>query len=88
MKVELYRIQPDAAIPRHTHGGREYTLVVAGGYSDASGRFGPGDLALKGPEDTHRPIGDPGEVCFALIVRDGALRLTGVMGMAQRILGR
>lgn len=88
MEVELYRIQPDAAIPRHSHGGQEYTLVVTGGYTDSSGSFGPGDLAVKGPEDTHRPVGDAGEVCFALIVRDGAFRLTGALGVVQRILGR
>ncbi|MFT5774367.1 ChrR family anti-sigma-E factor [Hyphomonas sp.] len=88
MEVELYRIQPDGAIPRHSHGGEEYTLVVTGGYTDASGSFGPGDLAVKGPEDTHRPVGDAGEVCFALVVRDGAFRLTGALGLAQRILGR
>jgi putative transcriptional regulator len=87
MEVELYRIQPDAAIPRHTHGGREFTLVLMGGYTDATGSYGPGDLAVKGPEDTHRPVGDPSEVCFALIVRDGAIRLTGAMGVVQRILG-
>ncbi|MBU2607561.1 MAG: ChrR family anti-sigma-E factor [Alphaproteobacteria bacterium] len=88
MEVELYRIQPDAAIPRHTHGGQEFTLILAGGYTDETGSFGPGDLAVKGPEDTHQPVGDSGEICFALIVRDGAIRLTGAMGVVQRMLGR
>jgi putative transcriptional regulator len=88
MEVELYRIQPDATIPRHTHGGQEFTLVLAGGYTDETGSFGPGDLAVKGPEDTHQPVGDSGEICFALIVRDGAIRLTGAMGVVQRMLGR
>jgi len=88
MEVELYRIQPDATIPRHTHGGQEFTLVVTGGYTDETGSFGPGDLAVKGPDDTHQPVGDSGEVCVALIVRDGAIRLTGALGVVQRILGR
>ncbi|KCZ92338.1 ChR family anti-sigma factor [Hyphomonas johnsonii MHS-2] len=86
-EVELYKIQPGAAVPRHTHAGSEYTLVVTGGFSDASGNYGPGDLAVKGPDDTHQPIGDPGEVCYALAVRDGGLRFTGVMGVIQRLLG-
>jgi putative transcriptional regulator len=86
-RVELYRIQPGAAVPRHTHGAKEYTLVLAGGYSDASGSYGPGDLAVKGPEDTHLPVGDEGEVCYALIIH-GGLRLTGAMGIVQRLLGR
>lgn len=85
-RVELYRIQPGAAVPRHTHGAKEYTLVLAGGYSDATGSYGPGDLAVKGPEDTHLPVGDEGEVCYALIIH-GGLRLTGAMGIVQRLLG-
>ena len=88
MEVELYRIQPDAAVPRHTHGGQELTLILTGGYTDASGSFGPGDLAVKGPEDTHRPVGDAGDICFALTVRSGAIRLTGALGLVQRLLRR
>lgn len=87
-EIELFRIQPGASVPRHTHGANEYTLVVTGGYSDGTGSYGPGDLSLKGPDDTHTPVGDEGEVCYALIVRDGALRLTGMIGVMQRILGQ
>ncbi|MEH6490149.1 ChrR family anti-sigma-E factor [Hyphomonas oceanitis] len=86
-RVELYRIQPGATVPRHTHGAQEYTLVLAGGYSDATGSYGPGDLAVKGPDDTHVPVGDEGEVCYALIIH-GGLRLTGAMGLVQRLMGR
>tara|TARA_R110000787_G_scaffold16825_3_gene52888 strand:+ start:7759 stop:8415 length:657 start_codon:yes stop_codon:yes gene_type:complete len=86
-RVELYRIQPGATVPRHTHGAQEFTLVLAGGYSDATGSYGPGDLAVKGPEDTHLPVGDEGEVCYALIIH-GGLRLTGAMGIVQRLMGR
>jgi putative transcriptional regulator len=88
LDVELYRIQPSARVPRHTHGGMEFTLVVAGGFSDETGSYGPGDLAVKGQEDTHQPVGDAGEVCFALAVRDAGLRFTGIMGLIQRVLGR
>ena len=88
LEVELYRIQPNARVPRHSHGGTEFTLVVAGGFTDETGSYGPGDLAVKGPDDTHQPVGDAGEICFALAVRDAGLKFTGVMGMIQRVLGR
>ena len=88
LEIELYRIQPNAKVPRHSHGGTEFTLVVAGGFSDETGSYGPGDLAVKGPDDTHQPVGDPGEVCFALAVRDAGLQFTGIMGVIQRVLGR
>ncbi|MEO1189022.1 MAG: cupin domain-containing protein, partial [Pseudomonadota bacterium] len=30
-------------MPKHSHHGSEFTLVVAGGFTDESGSFGPGD---------------------------------------------
>ena len=86
--VELYRIEPGCTVPKHSHSGSELTLVVAGGFSDESGSFGPGDISLKGPEDTHQPTGDMDGVCFALAVRDGGLRFTGLLGVVQRLIGQ
>ncbi|MAN45379.1 MAG: hypothetical protein GYB49_15900 [Alphaproteobacteria bacterium] len=88
LEVELYRIQPGARVPRHTHGGQEFTLVVSGGFSDETGSYGPGDMAINGPEDTHQPVGDADGICYALAVRDSGLRFTGVMGLVQRLLGK
>ncbi len=34
------------------------------------------------------PVGDAGEPCYALAVRDAGLRFTGAMGLVQRVLGR
>jgi putative transcriptional regulator len=87
METELYRIAPGARIARHSHAGSEYTLVLAGGFTDERGSYGPGDVIINGPDDCHQPVGDPGEVCFALAVRDGGLRFTGMIGVIQRLLG-
>ena len=87
-EVELYRIEPGCTVPKHSHHGSEFTLVVAGGFSDESGSFGPGDLSLKGPQDTHQPTGDMDGVCYALAVRDGGLKFTGMMGLIQRLVGQ
>ena len=87
-EVELYRIEPGCTVPKHSHAGSEFTLVVSGGFSDESGSFGPGDLCLKGPEDTHQPTGDMDGVCYALAVRDGGLKFTGMMGLLQRLVGQ
>lgn len=87
-EVELYRIEPGCTVPKHSHSGSEFTLVVAGGFSDESGSFGPGDISLKGPEDTHQPTGDMDGVCFALAVREGGLRFTGLLGVVQRLVGQ
>ncbi|MEM7458361.1 MAG: ChrR family anti-sigma-E factor [Pseudomonadota bacterium] len=87
-EVELYRIEPGCTVPKHSHHGSEFTLVVAGGFSDESGSFGPGDISLKGPQDTHQPTGDMDGVCYALAVRDGGLKFTGMMGLIQRLVGQ
>ncbi len=87
LDVELIRIAPGAVVPRHSHAGREYTLVLSGGFSDNAGSYGPGDLTVRGPDDTHRPRGDEDGVCIVLAVRDGGLRFTGVMGFVQRLIG-
>lgn len=86
MEVELYRIAAGSKIPRHSHSGDEYTMVLTGGFSDERGNYGPGDVCRNGPTDTHQPIADEDEVCYALAVRDGGLRFTGVMGMFQKLL--
>ena len=87
-EVELYRIEPGCTVPKHSHSGSEFTLVVSGGFTDESGNFGPGDISLKGPDDTHQPTGDTDGVCYALAIRDGGLKFTGVMGLVQRLVGQ
>ncbi len=86
-EAELYRIDPGVAVPRHTHEGAEFTLVVSGGFTDETGAYGPGDLSLKGPADIHQPVADPDGPCIVLAVRDGGLRFRGVMGIVQRLMG-
>lgn len=86
-KVEILRIEPGCGAPRHTHEGNEYTLVVSGGFTDENGSYGPGDMSIAGPQDTHQPIADPGEVCYALAVTDGQLKFTGWLGLLQKLFG-
>jgi putative transcriptional regulator len=43
-------------------------------------------VVINGTDDYHQPVGDEGEVCYALAVRDGGLHFTGVMGFIQRTL--
>lgn len=78
--ASLMRIQPGASIPDHTHTGEELTLVLSGGFSDAGGHYGAGDVCHADPEISHAPIADPGEVCLCLVVADGPVKLTGLVG--------
>lgn len=80
-KVALMRIEPGRAMPRHTHRGLEYTVVLHGAYSDDGGvRMERGDLCEADPADEHQPVADPEEGCLCLIVLDAPLKLSGWMG--------
>ena len=89
VNAEILRIPPGVATPKHTHRGREYTLCLVGTFSDATGSYGPGDIAYADASVTHQPTAsrDGGPV-FVLAITDGGLQLTGLMGVLQRLTGR
>lgn len=80
VKVSLMRFKAGSLMPRHTHRGNEYTLVLAGGFTDGDNQFGPGDFVAKDPSHTHQPVVDDDGECLCLVVLDAPLRLTGAMG--------
>jgi putative transcriptional regulator len=80
-KARLLRIAPGLGVPEHTHAGDEATLVLQGGFSDAAGDYGPGDVAWADASVTHRPLADPGKPCICLAVTNAPLRLTGLTGL-------
>lgn len=83
-RTELLRIEPGWGAPRHTHTGLELTLVMSGAFKDSRGRFGPGEIVVSGPDVTHNPVADKGDVCYALAVTEGRLSFTGAFGLLQR----
>ena len=70
-----------SAIPNHTHGGGEWTLVLEGGFSDGLGRYRAGDICFADSTTVHRPLADPDGPCLCLIVADAPIRLTGLLGL-------
>jgi len=76
-KTSLLRIKPGTAIPSHTHGGREYTLVLKGGIVDDDRHYRRGDLMLADSEHEHRPVAAQDEECICLAVLDAPVRFTG-----------
>jgi putative transcriptional regulator len=80
LSTRLLRIKGGTALPQHTHEGTEYTLLLAGGFSDVSGHYVTGDVAVADPSVDHRPVADAGEDCLCLAVTDAPLRLTGRFG--------
>ncbi len=76
-RVQLLRIEPGRGLPEHTHTGREYSVVLQGGYTDNTGSYGIGDFAIGSPVTVHQPIADPGGACIALLAIESPIKLTG-----------
>ncbi len=78
-RARLIRAEPGAAVAAHSHRGEEWTLVLTGSYSDATGRYQAGDVQSTTPELTHCPMADAGPVCINLAVTDAPLIFKGLL---------
>jgi putative transcriptional regulator len=79
-RVSLLRLAPGRGLPMHRHVGAEFTVVLQGGYTDATGNYGVGDFAVGPGPEQHEPIADAGPPCIALIVLEQPIVLTGRWG--------
>ena len=77
--VGLLRIAPGTRVPMHGHSGNELTMVLAGGYSDATGSYRRGDVETADDGLVHQPVADVGEECVCLVVTEGDLQPTGLI---------
>jgi putative transcriptional regulator len=84
-RARLIRAAPGAAVATHTHRGEEWTLVLTGSFSDASGTYRAGDVQSTTPAVEHRPTADPGPVCINLAVTDAPLVFRGLL---PKIVGK
>lgn len=84
--ARLLRIEPGRAMPQHTHGGLEATLVLQGAFRDHAGRFGAGDVELANDAIDHQPIAEPGNTCICFAVNEAPMRLTGPFGRILQFL--
>jgi putative transcriptional regulator len=77
--LRLLHIPAGQAVPEHGHGGMEMTLVLRGGFSDLTGRFGVGDLEVTDEDVDHTPTAWPGEDCVCLAATNAPLRFHGLI---------
>jgi putative transcriptional regulator len=88
-EASLLRCRPGSAIPAHTHAGLEAVLVLQGGFSDQTGHYACGDVAVADHTTDHRPVADRAAECIIFIVLEAPVRLTGPFGrLIQRVLDR
>jgi putative transcriptional regulator len=75
----LLRVAPGASLPDHGHHGWEATCVLSGSFTDATGTYGPGDVAETDVGLMHQPVAGMGEPCICLIAWEGKLRMRGLL---------
>jgi putative transcriptional regulator len=87
-EVSFLRCRAGKSLPAHSHDGLEATLILAGGYSDVTGRYARGDIAIADETIKHRPIIDRDGECVVFLVLEGGVRLTSPWGrILQRLMG-
>jgi putative transcriptional regulator len=79
-RVFLLKARPGTHMPDHTHTGTELTLVLAGAFSHAGGRYGQGDFEEADDTVHHQPVVEAGETCICLVAMEGTLKLRGLTG--------
>ncbi len=77
--LRLLRGAPGANTGSHSHHGMEYTLVLKGGFTDATGNYGPGDFQVASAAINHDPVADAGKDCINLSLTTEPLRFDGLV---------
>lgn len=75
-RARLLRLQPGVTLPRHTHTGEEYALVLHGSFIDQTGRYSVGDFAEADGSLEHEPSVDSADPCIALLAIEGEIRFS------------
>lgn len=87
-RLYLLRARPGLPVPRHSHSGQEWTLVLAGGYKSGSQQFIPGDLHQEDEGCLHDLRIDDDGPCISLVVDEGKLRFANpLLRLLQPVLG-
>ncbi|MBO9098256.1 MULTISPECIES: ChrR family anti-sigma-E factor [unclassified Rhizobium] len=76
-KVNLMWIRAGRKLPTHTHEGAELTLVLEGAFSDARGRYGPGEISIADDSIVHRPVAENDRPCIAFSVLEAPIKFKG-----------
>lgn len=87
-RVGLMRIASGTRMPHHGHTDDEYTMVLAGGYTDSLGSYRRGDVESADTATVHQPVADDDGDCICLVVTRGELKPTGLFARLLQPLMR
>ena len=71
-EIKLIKMDPGASVPLHSHGGKEYILVLSGSFCDEFGKYNKGDIQINDQKIKHTPIAckEDGCICLSITEKD------------------
>ena len=71
-ELKLIKMDPGVSVPLHSHGGKEYILVLEGSFCDEYGKYSRGDIQINDQKIKHTPIASKytGCVCMSITEKD------------------
>ena len=71
-ELKLIKMDPGVSVPLHSHGGKEYILVLEGSFCDEYGEYSKGDIQINDQKIKHTPIAskDTGCICLSITEKD------------------
>ena len=79
-ELKLIKMEPGASVPIHSHGGKEYTLVLSGSFCDEYGNYSKGDIQINDQKIKHTPIASNVEGCICLTITEKDVIFFGRFG--------
>ena len=79
-ELTLIKMDPGSSIPLHSHGGKEYILVLKGSFQDEFGIYNKGDIQINDQKIKHTPIASKDEGCICLTITEKDVIFFGRFG--------
>ncbi len=69
-ELKLIKMDPGVSVPLHSHGGKEYILVLEGSFRDEYGEYSKGDIQINDQKIKHTPIASKATGCVCLSITE------------------
>jgi len=79
-ELKLIKMDPGASVPLHSHGGKEYILVLEGSFCDEYGKYSRGDIQINDQKIKHTPVASQIDGCICLTITEKDVIFYGKFG--------
>ena len=79
-EIKIIKMDPGISVPLHSHGGKEYILVLSGSFCDEYGKYNVGDIQINDQKIKHTPIACKNEGCICLSITENDAIFFGRFG--------